>query len=84
MKQRTNNKNEAKKIKSDDFTRRNREKSNIAIVTIIFHFGGTNDILEYVEIHSNRWNYLKTGPEKDQFRHFSQFRKNMYNYLNQP
>ena len=43
-----------KKIKSDNFTVRNRENFNIIIaiaiqekLTIILHFGGTNNIFAY-------------------------------------
>ena len=41
-KQRTETKKDAKRIKSDNFTRSNREKSNIAIM--ISYFGGSNNI----------------------------------------
>ena len=34
MKQRTDTKNDAKRIKSDNFTRSNREESNIAIAIL--------------------------------------------------
>ena len=53
-KQRTDTKKDTKRIKSDNFTRSNREKSNIAIAIlenewldgtiIISYFGGSNNI----------------------------------------
>ena len=53
-KQRTDTNNDAKRIKSDDFTRSNKEKSNIGIAIlenkqlddtiIISYFGGSNNI----------------------------------------
>ena len=48
-KQRTDTKNDAKRTMSDNFTRNNREKSNIAIAIldsniIISYFGGSNNI----------------------------------------
>ena len=50
MKQRTDTKNDVKRIKSDNFTRTNREKSNIAKnewfdgTIVISYFGGSNNI----------------------------------------
>ena len=62
-KQKTDTKRDTKRIKSDNFTRSNREKSNIAIAIlqkelldgtiIILYFGGSNNIFAdciYIDI----------------------------------